>query len=203
MSNQDEEEQGREYYLEVARRRGLPFVDLHIFKTDSPALRLLTQAEAEEHQALPLKRDGNNIWIALANVDAPRTLQTLRHLTGCCVKPVVAIPKALSAAIRSAYAPPAPHSTNPFSETYANVQSLQFRNFRKQARRIVVEPWKHVYLLQANKEILIVAQSWEQPPTFRISEFDEETIICCEDADNYEGIMEGRRIDPGESSTDF
>lgn len=117
---------------EVASRSGVPFIDLTKHKPEPEALSVLTAEIALKYRALPVKRDGNRLWVAMQNVRDIAVVDAVRMASRCLVQPMVANPMELDKAITEAYGsleppqPPAPPTANaaPAPEPYDETSQL-------------------------------------------------------------------------------
>jgi Type II secretion system (T2SS), protein E, N-terminal domain len=82
---------------------GLPVVDLRDFTPDPEALRRVPRALAERGPALPLAWRDDALVVALADPWKQPLLDELRFACGVRVRPVAAVPEALSSALLRAY----------------------------------------------------------------------------------------------------
>lgn len=110
----------------------VPFIDLTKHKAESEALSVLTAEFALEHRVLPVKRDGNRLWVAMQNVRDIDAVDAVRMASRCLVQPMAAKPADLDKAITEAYGsleppqPPAPPTANaaPAPEPYDETSQL-------------------------------------------------------------------------------
>ena len=82
-----------------ASEMGLPFVDLERIKPDVEAIALVPLELIKEHRLLPIKLAGNQIWVAMENVNDIKAQDAIRDLTGLKVNPCMCLPEALDKAI--------------------------------------------------------------------------------------------------------
>ncbi len=54
-------------YESRAQEMGVPFVDLAVFKPDPGAINLVPAHVAKRHNVLPVKKDGNILYVAMAD----------------------------------------------------------------------------------------------------------------------------------------
>ena len=88
----------------LAHQKGVPGVDLSQTVIDLSALEAVPRQVAEDSLFLALARDGEHLYVALANPDDRALLDELQFITGCRVVPHVALQGALREAIPKAYA---------------------------------------------------------------------------------------------------
>ncbi len=74
----------------LARQLRMPAVDLSRFEPDAKLLRLIPGEVARKHCALPLRRDGRNLTVAMADPTDIGLLQDLKFITRYDVFPVIA-----------------------------------------------------------------------------------------------------------------
>lgn len=90
----------RERRQHRAQRMGFGFVDLDRVRPDPRADGAISNDLARELRALPLVRDGRNLWIAFAERDSLAEARIAQE-TGLRVIPVLCVPSALDAALES------------------------------------------------------------------------------------------------------
>ena len=95
------DESEKEYYRERVRRQhlaqqlGYAFVDLPRIQSFDDVKGLLPLETMRRLQILPLKRDGNNLWLAMADTTDILARAEVKEVTNCRVIPVVVVPSAL------------------------------------------------------------------------------------------------------------
>lgn len=82
-----------------AAQMGLPFVDLTDYPVDRSAVALVPMQLLRRHQVLPVGRDGDRLLVAMANPRDVLALDDIRAAVRLPVRPVVAEPGDLAAAI--------------------------------------------------------------------------------------------------------
>ena len=87
----------REAYQMRAMGLGLGFVDLDRAKIDPSTVATLDGNCARLYRLAPLRRDGNRLWIAMADPTDIRAIEAAKAATGCQVVPIVAVPGDLDA----------------------------------------------------------------------------------------------------------
>ena len=82
-----------------AQAMGMAFVDLDRIRPDPETVSLIPADLARELRALPVKRDGQTLWVGL---DGPGldSLKKIKDATGLRVIPVLCAPDALDDALR-------------------------------------------------------------------------------------------------------
>ncbi len=78
---------------------GIGFVDIERVQIDSSAFNSVSAELVTNTQAIPVKRDGSTIWLAISQTDAMDVLDAYKMATGCRIIPVLATAKAISQAI--------------------------------------------------------------------------------------------------------
>lgn len=90
----------REVLQAKAQERGLPFADLDKVTIESSALNVVPERIVKAHSAIPIRKDGTNLYVAMMNPDDLGALDNLRAASGCRVIPVIAVPGAIEDAIK-------------------------------------------------------------------------------------------------------
>lgn len=93
----------REIAQAKAQEMGYNFVDLDRYQIESSALNVVREQIAKNHQVIPVKKDGMNLYVAMADPNNIQTMDDVRLASGCRVIPVVALPAAIEDAIRKYY----------------------------------------------------------------------------------------------------
>ena len=93
----------REALQARAREMGMPFVDLERTPIDAFAVDSVPAELARKHNAIPLKRQDRQMWVAMANPQNIQAIDELSKATGCRIIPVVAVADKIEAAIRTHY----------------------------------------------------------------------------------------------------
>lgn len=97
------EEYGTAYYEEKAKVLGVPLVDLTKFKPEAAALASVPHDIAARHNVLPLRRQATVLWLAVADPGDTAILDAVRLASLCTIKPVLADPEMIRAAIPRFY----------------------------------------------------------------------------------------------------
>lgn len=84
----------------LAQELGCPFVDLDRVRPDRDALAALPVQVIRDLQVLPIKRDGQNLWVAVSERD-PDAENEAATVSGLRLHPVIAPRSALVAAIEA------------------------------------------------------------------------------------------------------
>jgi type IV pilus assembly protein PilB len=94
----------KDVYEAKAQEMGLPFVDLDRTTLDSGALNVVKESVAKRHNVVPIKKDGNRLWLAMADPNNIMAIDDVRMSSKCPqVLPVLAAPGAIEDALRRAY----------------------------------------------------------------------------------------------------
>lgn len=104
----------REVLEAKAQEMGYPFVNLDSISIDSSALNVVPERLAKNHSVIPVRKDGNQLWLAMANINNIEAADQVRMISGCRVHPVMAVPGAIEDALSKYYG-----STKPVSDTPA------------------------------------------------------------------------------------
>lgn len=81
-----------------AQKRGMAFADLDRVQIDANAIASVPLSLIRGQRALPVKRDGNTLWVAFDEVDT-NSVERIKEATGLRVIPVMCMPEALDEAI--------------------------------------------------------------------------------------------------------
>ncbi len=90
-------------YEAKAAELGQPFVDLTVYKPDQSALNVVPEHVAKRHNVLPVKKDGNILYVAMANSNDITAADDLRLVSRCTVRAVLAVPDHITDAIARLY----------------------------------------------------------------------------------------------------
>jgi len=93
----------REVLQAKAQEAGLGFADLDRMTIDSSALNVVPERIVKNHSAIPVRKDGNTLWVAMSNPNNVSAIDDFRIASGCRVVPVLAVPGAIDDAIRKNY----------------------------------------------------------------------------------------------------
>jgi type IV pilus assembly protein PilB len=86
-----------EYQLKI------PFVDLNKFEIDQDCPMLINEAMARRHQILPVKKENNDLIVAMTDPLNLQALDDVRIFTGMSVKPVMAMQQDVLSSIDNFY----------------------------------------------------------------------------------------------------
>ena len=90
-------------YAARAQRLGVPFVDLAIYKPEQAALESLPAALCRQYNILPVKRDGNILYLATEDTRDLVPMDEARLASRCQIRGVLAAPKQIAVAISRLY----------------------------------------------------------------------------------------------------
>jgi Type II secretion system (T2SS), protein E, N-terminal domain len=94
----------------LAGQKGLPFVEITASDAEPEALEKLSEDDARHHVALPMRYEGGQLVVAVADPSNELMLENLRRTLGAAPKLVVAPYAELVTAIAEAYARPRPEA---------------------------------------------------------------------------------------------
>ncbi|MES2462217.1 MAG: ATPase, T2SS/T4P/T4SS family, partial [Armatimonadota bacterium] len=86
-----------------AQAEGLPFVDLTKHKPEPSAINVVPAHVARRHNALPVKKDGTKLWVAMIDPRNVVALDEIRMVSRCQVAPLAAVATDLEDALAAAY----------------------------------------------------------------------------------------------------
>ncbi len=93
----------REVLQAKAQEMGIGFVDLDRVNIESSAINVVPERIAKSHSVIPVKKDGQTLWLAMANDKNILALDDVKMASGCRVVPVLALPGAIEDAIKKNY----------------------------------------------------------------------------------------------------
>jgi type IV pilus assembly protein PilB len=93
----------RDAYEAKAFELGMPFVDLDRVQPEPSALNVVKEHIAKRYNVIPVKKDGNILYLAMADPSNVMAIDDVRVNSRCTVRPVIAAPGAIEDAIRKAY----------------------------------------------------------------------------------------------------
>lgn len=93
----------RDVYEAKAHEMNLPFADLDRTTLDPGALNIVKESVAKRHNVVPIKKDGNRLWLAMSDPNNIMAIDDVRISSRCQVLPVLAAPGAIEDALRRAY----------------------------------------------------------------------------------------------------
>jgi type IV pilus assembly protein PilB len=93
----------RDAYEAKAFELGMPFVDLDRMQPEPSAINVVKEHIAKRYNVIPVKKDGNILYLAMADPSNVMAIDDVRVNSRCTVRPVIAAPGAIEDAIRKAY----------------------------------------------------------------------------------------------------
>lgn len=102
----------REVMEARAQEAGLGFADLDRMTIESSALNVVPERIVKNHSAIPVRKEGQTLWVAMSNPNNVAAIDDLRVASGCRVVPVLAVKGAIEDAITKYYGGGAVATTN-------------------------------------------------------------------------------------------
>ena len=93
----------REVLQAKAQEAGLGFADLDRITIESSALNVVPERIVKNHNSIPVRKDGQTLWVAMSNPNNVAAIDDFRIASGCRIVPVLAVPGAIDDAIRKNY----------------------------------------------------------------------------------------------------
>ncbi|AIE84784.1 Type IV fimbrial assembly, ATPase PilB [Fimbriimonas ginsengisoli Gsoil 348] len=93
----------RAFLQSKAQEMGYAFADFDRIIPDPDAISAVPPHLARAGRAFPLKKQGNNLWVALADPSNLLAMDAIRAASGLRVIPVLAVPEQIDAAIQREY----------------------------------------------------------------------------------------------------
>src|SRR4051794_2679640 len=93
----------REVLQAKAQEMGYAFADLDRVQIESSAINVVPERLVKAHSAIPVKKDGSNLWVAMSNPGNIMAQDDIKMASGCRVIPVLAVPGAIEDAIKKYY----------------------------------------------------------------------------------------------------
>lgn len=90
--------------MEWAQQHKLPFVDLERIQIPPDTLALVQGTTARVCRVLPLKREGENLWVAMEDPLDRSAIDAVMEDSGCKVCPVICVTAELDKFIQLHYA---------------------------------------------------------------------------------------------------
>jgi hypothetical protein len=107
-----------------AENEGVPFIDLERFPPEPGALATVPEDLAHRHQALPMRKDGPNLFVAMADPRDIHAIDEIRVASRCTVRAMFAAPDQLREALARAY----PGSATPSTPAAADLPTRDEQN---------------------------------------------------------------------------
>ncbi len=93
----------REVLQAKAQEIGIAFADLDRVTIDSSAINALPERIAKNHAVVPVKKQDNNLYVAMQNTNNLQAIDDIQMASGCRVIPVLAVPGAIDDALKKYY----------------------------------------------------------------------------------------------------
>jgi type IV pilus assembly protein PilB len=93
----------REVAMARAQELGMGFVDLDRTQIDSSAINVVPERTVKAHNAVPVKKEGNQLWVAMTNPGNIMAIDDIKMVSGLRVIPVMALQGAIEDAIKKYY----------------------------------------------------------------------------------------------------
>ncbi|CEK20583.1 type II secretion system protein E (GspE) [Chthonomonas calidirosea] len=90
-------------YEAKAQEMGVAFVNLTTYKPDPSAINVVPDHVAKAHNVLPVKKDGQVLYVAMGDVNNLEVQDTLRMVSRCQIRPVLAVPDQIEQALTTYY----------------------------------------------------------------------------------------------------
>ncbi len=90
-------------YEAKAQEMQVAFVDLSVYKPDPSAINVVPEHVAKRHNVLPVKKDNNTLYVAMADTNNLTATDDLRLVSRCQVRGVLAVPDHIEEAIARNY----------------------------------------------------------------------------------------------------
>lgn len=134
----------REVLQAKAQEMGYGFVDLDRIPTiESGAINVVPERIVKAHNAIPVKKDGNTLYVAMTNPGNIVALDDIKIASGLRVVPVLAVPAAIEDAIKKYYsgssAAPAPGAASAATPVAAAAAPIATSNYSDAMKRAIAE----------------------------------------------------------------
>ncbi|MBI1755494.1 MAG: Flp pilus assembly complex ATPase component TadA [Fimbriimonas ginsengisoli] len=93
----------REVLQARAQELGVGFADLDRVTIDASVINAVPERIAKNHNVIPVRKQDNTLWLAMANVNNLQAIDDVQIATGCRVQTVIAVPGAIEDAIHKYY----------------------------------------------------------------------------------------------------
>ena len=94
----------RDMVQSKAEAEGIPFIDLIKYQPEASAINVVPQNIVTKYNALPVRKDGQNLFVAMIDPRNVVAVDDIRMASRCNVRPMMAVPGDLEDAIAKAYA---------------------------------------------------------------------------------------------------
>ena len=130
----------REILQAKAQEAGMAFADLDRVQIDSSAINVVPDRIVKAHNAIPVKKDGQTLWVAMSKPGDIMALDDFKMASGCRVIPVMAVPAAIDDAIKKYYGGGVANpSTTPEPSAAAAAPAMAVGAMREDARKAMAE----------------------------------------------------------------
>ncbi len=102
----------REILQAKAQEMGIAYADLDRVTIDSSAIDSIPESLARRHSMIPVKRQDNNLYVAMVNTNNLQAIDDVQVASKCRVIPVLAVPGAIDDAIEKYYGGDAGHANS-------------------------------------------------------------------------------------------
>jgi type IV pilus assembly protein PilB len=93
----------RDVYESKAQEMQVPFVDLTVYKPEQSAINVVPEHVAKRHNILPIKKDGNTLYVAMSDMNNITANDDIRLVSRCIVRGVLAVPEHIEDSISRLY----------------------------------------------------------------------------------------------------
>jgi type IV pilus assembly protein PilB len=93
----------RDVYEAKAQELGVPFVDLTVYKIDPSTINVVPEHIAKKNNVIPVRKDNNVLFVAMADTNNLQAQDSLRLVSRCQIRPVLAVPDHIEEAINRNY----------------------------------------------------------------------------------------------------
>src|SRR5579859_4332787 len=93
----------RDIYESKAQEMGVPFVDLTVYKIDPSAINVVPEHIAKKNNVIPVRKDNNVLFVAMADTNNLQAQDSLRLVSRCQIRPVLAVPDHIEDAVNRNY----------------------------------------------------------------------------------------------------
>jgi type IV pilus assembly protein PilB len=107
-------------YEAWAKQESVPFVDLNKHKPEPSAINVVPVHVVKKHNAMPVRKDGNRLFVAMLNPKDIVAIDELRMQSRLMVQPMASAPTDILAAIKANYADVVAPASNPNALQPAN-----------------------------------------------------------------------------------
>ncbi len=159
----------REALEAQAQEMGILFVDLDRHQIESSAINVLREQIAKNHSVIPVRKEGNNLWVAMNDVNNIPAQDAVRLASGLRVIPVLALPASIDDAIRKYYG--GTGATNGTTDAAVSTVPTQVGSFNAEIRGAIAsaqiaKPTKEMDELDGDKD---AEQMAEQAPIIKLA----------------------------------